>query len=184
MDAVPCISCWPVSLVIDEGGHPRKGSVPVGVSCQYCGTKGRTDNRQAAVHGAYSSVDRYGLADCALFPPESWKSDENRSKKAGLPPKRDIVDRSKPWLALDILGRQAVPGNSYSPVHGLGWPGLTGGFDVHYDLHVYLEEPGTRVPDGTGRRPTLFKTDARPVEAGELRGAREKRRVLQRYKHP
>lgn len=176
----------PIGFVIDESSFPKKGRASVGVSWQYSGTSGKTENCQVSVFGAYCSLGRYALADCSLFLPKSWTVDEKRCGRAGVP-KGDMAHRSKPELALEMVKRQlalgnridfvngdGLYGNCYALMAGLCALGLIGVFDVHCDQHVYLEEPGITAREGKGGKPPKNTTGARALEvrgiAGQLLG--------------
>jgi SRSO17 transposase len=174
----------PIGFIIDESSHEKKGDKSVGVAKQYCGTKGKIENCQVAVYGAYSTGKYYGLADCSLFLPNVWIKDKNRSKKAGIPTDK-MVYKSKPQLALEMVKRQlalgnqidfvggdGLYGNDYSLMSGLDELGLTGVLDVHQDQYVFLEQPIIDIPDkkeGKGRTPTKYKTSSKVMEVRALK---------------
>lgn len=173
-----------VGFIIDESSHEKKGDKSVGVAKQYCGTKGKIENCQVAVYGAYSTGKYYGLADCSLFLPNSWIKDKKRCEKAGIP-KENMVYKSKPQLALEMIKRQltlgnkidfvggdGLYGNDYSLMDGLDELGLTGVLEVHEDQYVFLEEPVIAIPDktaGKGRTATRYKTSAKAIEVRVLK---------------
>lgn len=174
----------PVGFIIDESSHEKKGDKSVGVAKQYCGTKGKIENCQVAVYGAYSTGKYYGLADCSLYLPNSWIKDKKRCAKAGIP-KANMVYKSKPQLALEMIKRQlalgnkidfvggdGLYGNDYSLIAGLDELGLTGVLDVHEDQYVFLEEPVIAIPDktlGKGRNPTRYKAATKAIEVRALK---------------
>jgi SRSO17 transposase len=88
-------------LVIDETGFPKKGDHSVGVQKQYCGTVGRVTNCQIGVFLAYASVKGQSLLDRALYLPESWTSDRERCRKAGVPDEVEFA--TKPELARQMI---------------------------------------------------------------------------------
>ncbi len=174
----------PIGFIIDESSHEKKGDKSVGVAKQYCGTKGKVENCQVAVYGAYSTGNFYGLADCSLFLPNVWTKDKKRCEKAGIP-KENIVYQSKPQLALamikrqlalgnkiDFVGGDGLYGNDYSLMEGLDQIGLTGVLDVHEDQYVFLEEPVIEIPvknEGRGRTATRYKTADKAIEVRALK---------------
>lgn len=178
----------PIGFIIDESSHEKKGDKSVGTIKQYCGTKGKIENCQVAVYGAYSTGKYYGLADCALYLPNVWLKDKKRCEKAGVP-KQNMVYRSKPQLALEMIKRQlalgnqidfvggdGLYGNDYSLLHGLDELGLIGILDVHKNQYVYLEEPVLAIPDnkgGKGRPATKYKTSSKPIEVRDLKNRLE-----------
>jgi len=91
-------------LIFDESGFRKKGNDSAGVQRQYCGNIGKIDNCQVGVFAGYASELGYALIGKRLFMPEDWFDDEHRKKywrKCNVP--RDLVFRSKPQLAVDIL---------------------------------------------------------------------------------
>lgn len=101
--------------IIDESGHPKKGSKTACVQRQYCGNTGKIDNCVVTVHLSYASYDNRfrTMLDSTLFLPEHTWNDPDRREEAGIPD--DVVYRSKYEIALEQL-RQAQ-GNG---VH-FGW---------------------------------------------------------------
>jgi len=101
------------ALIFDETGFVKKGGDSVGVGRQYCGTIGKVDNCQVGVFAAYASENGYALVDKRLFIPEQWFSDDyhHRREKCNMP--NDIVFRTKPQLAVemlnDIAGEKVLP---------------------------------------------------------------------------
>jgi SRSO17 transposase len=174
----------PIGFIIDESSHEKKGDKSVGVAKQYCGTKGKIENCQVAVYGAYSTGSYYGLVDCALFLPNVWTKDKNRCEKAGIP-KEKMMYKSKPQLALEMIKHQlalgnridfvcgdGLYGNDYSLMNGLDDLGLTAVLDVHEDQYVFLDEPVITIPDkkeGKGRTPTKYKTSCKAIEVRALK---------------
>jgi SRSO17 transposase len=173
-----------VGLLIDESAHVKKGRQSVGVARQYCGTLGKVDNCQVAVYGALSANKYYGLIDTELYLPKEWTDDKKRCKKAGVPKER-MIHQSKPQLALQIVKRQidlgtrfnyvaadGLYGNDYTFQQQLEHLGILYMLEVHQDQHVYVEPPVIRIPEnesGRGRKPSRYKTDAKPVEVRQLK---------------
>ena len=88
-------------LVVDDTGLPKKGRHSVGVARQYSGTLGRVDNCQVLVSAHY--VDRvfdWPLAG-RIYLPEAWAEDEERRKKAHIPP--EVEFRTKGRIALELI---------------------------------------------------------------------------------
>ena len=174
----------PIGFIIDESSQAKKGDKSVGVARQYCGSKGKVENCQVAVYGAYSTGKYYGLSDVALFLTEDWTKDKKRCDKAGIPIENRIY-KSKPQLALEMIERQialgnqidfvagdGLYGNDYSLMNGLDTLGLTGVLDVHADQYVFLEEPIIEIPsksEGKGRTPTRYKASSKAIEVRQLR---------------
>jgi SRSO17 transposase len=57
------------------------------------------DNCQVAVYLSLCNGKRWSLIDEALFLPQEWVQDKERSMKAGIPEK-EILYKTKPALAL------------------------------------------------------------------------------------
>ena len=95
-------------LVIDETGFVKKGSHSVGVQVQYCGTVGRTTNCQVGVFLTYASPQGATFLDRVLYLPESWTSDRERCREAGVPD--EVAFATKPELARQMLQRAVEAG--------------------------------------------------------------------------
>lgn len=174
----------PIGFIIDESSHEKKGDKSVGTAKQYCGTKGKIENCQVAVYGAYSTGNLYGLSDCSLFLPNVWIKDKKRCEKAGIPTQH-MVYKSKPQLALEMIKRQlalgnqidfvggdGLYGNDYSLMDGLDELALTGVLDVHSDQYVFLEQPVIAIPEkkeGKGRTATKYKASSKAIEVRVLK---------------
>jgi SRSO17 transposase len=74
--------CW---WILDDTGHAKKGVHSVGVSRQYCGRLGKTDNGQVAV--SLSLANRHGSVPLAyeMYLPKEWSEDAERRARAGVP---------------------------------------------------------------------------------------------------
>jgi SRSO17 transposase len=71
--------------IIDDTGIPKKGQHSVGVSHQYCGQLGKTENCQVAV--SLTLATKQGSLPLAyqLYLPQSWTDDTARCQRAGVP---------------------------------------------------------------------------------------------------
>ena len=58
--------------VIDETSDDKNGRKTPGVKRQWCGSKGKVENRIVTVHLAYATPDFHCLLDGDLFLPEDW----------------------------------------------------------------------------------------------------------------
>ena len=124
-------------LVFDETGFLKKGDRSAGVQRQYSGTAGRRENCQIGVFAAYVTDRAHVLVDRALYLPESWTSDRDRCREAGIPD--HVTFRTKPRSALRMhhrLRRLGLP---------IGW--VTGD-------EVYGDNPVLRA--GLERRQTRY----------------------------
>lgn len=90
-------------LVVDETGFVKQGKHSVGVARQYCGTLGKIANCQIGVFLGYAGPQGYAGIDGSLFIPQQWFQDQERCRKAGIPP--GTGHRTKPQLALEMLER-------------------------------------------------------------------------------
>lgn len=124
--------------VIDESGHPKKGSHTACVSRQYCGRTGKIDNCVMTVHLTFTSFDtRFRtMIDSDLYLPQAWHEDRERCRQAKIPD--EVVYRPKYTIALEQLDRA-------SQRHPLGM--VDGG-------RVVRSEAGVRVRSGN-TRPTI-----------------------------
>src|SRR5258708_13116143 len=98
------IEAW----IIDDTGFPKKGTHSVGVARQYCGELGKQDNCQVAVSLSLANADGSLPVAYRLYLPQSWASDGDRRKKAGVP--EEIGFQPKPEIALDQIRAAAAAG--------------------------------------------------------------------------
>ena len=91
----------PLSIgVIDETSFVKKGTKTPGVQRQYCGATGKKDNCTVTVHLGYATPEFHCLLSSALFLPESWSTDRERCREAGIPD--ELVHRPKWQIALEL----------------------------------------------------------------------------------
>jgi len=90
-------------LTVDGCDFPKKGKESVGVSRQYCGAAGKTENCQAGVFLGYSGVNGYGLINKGLYMPEKWFEDPyaERRIKCGVP--EGLAFQTKPQMASEMI---------------------------------------------------------------------------------
>ncbi|MEV4127368.1 IS701 family transposase [Nocardia sp. NPDC049707] len=92
----------------DETGFLKKGVKSAGVQRQYSGTAGRTENCQIGVFLAYASRHGHALIDRELYLPESWTSDRDRCRDAGIPDEVEFA--TKPRQVITMLERVLAAG--------------------------------------------------------------------------
>jgi SRSO17 transposase len=86
------------ALVVDDTGFPKKGELSVGVARQYSGTLGRTDNCQVATSLHLAGEQGSGCISLTVYLPESWTSERERCRVAGVP--KEIGFRRKWEISL------------------------------------------------------------------------------------
>jgi SRSO17 transposase len=86
--------------LFDETSDPKKGDKTPGVQKQWCGRLGKTENCMVTVHLGYARNDFHCLLNGDLFLPESWASDRERCREAGIPD--EVVYRPKWQIALEL----------------------------------------------------------------------------------
>lgn len=95
--------------IVDESGHPKKGTKTACVHREYCGASGKIDNCVMGVHLCHASFDgkfRVMLDSDLFLPEKGWDAD--RRKQAGIPD--SLVYRPKYLIALEQLRRAADNG--------------------------------------------------------------------------
>jgi SRSO17 transposase len=108
--------------IIDETGHPKKGSKTACVQRQYCGASGKIDNCVMSVHLCHASFDGKfrAMLDSDLYLPEKgW--DAERRKEAGIPD--GVVYRAKHEMALEQLRRALDNGLHFGWIVADEWYG-------------------------------------------------------------
>ena len=166
-------------LSFDESSCKKAGVKSVGVSRQYNGNLGKVDNSQTGVYASLSKGERVCLINTKLYLPKEWIDDPERCIEAGIP-SQDIVYKTKPALAIDILDEVVAKDIKFGWITADGLYGQSYEFckaideremkfivDVHKDQHVYLEKPVISIPErkgNRGRNPTRKVTDQQPIE--------------------
>lgn len=89
--------------IIDESGHPKKGSHTAAVHHQYCGNTGKQDNCVVSVHVSYVAGSFQCILDSDLYLPREWADDPARREEAYVPD--EVVYRKKTAIALDQVRR-------------------------------------------------------------------------------
>lgn len=116
-------------LSVDGSDFPKKGKNSAGVTRQYCGNVGKTDNCQAGVFCAYAGENGYGLVDRALYLPKNWFTDEYSELcvKCDIP--KEMTFRTKNDIALVML-QKAVSSGKFS----VKWIGCDSAFGCDHDF--------------------------------------------------
>jgi SRSO17 transposase len=174
------VAAW----IVDDTGFPKKGRHSVGVTRQYCGQLGKQDNCQVAVSLSVATHHASLPVAWRLYLPESWASDAERRKAAGVP--EEIRFETKPMIALEQIRQAVAQGVPAAPVladsaYGNetrfreGIAALKLGYVVGVQENTTVWRPG-EVPKlkkrrrGKGRPPTRLHRDAdhQPVSVKQL----------------
>jgi SRSO17 transposase len=169
---------------VDDTGFPKKGRHSVGVTRQNCGQLGKQDNCQVAVSLSVATHHASLPVAWRLYLPESWASDAERRKAAGVP--EEIRFETKPMIALEQIRQAVTQGVPAAPVladsaYGNetrfreGIAALKLGYVVGVQENTTVWRPG-EVPKlkkrrrGKGRPPTRLHRDAdhQPVSVKQL----------------
>src|SRR5262249_22210711 len=89
--------------VIDETSCLKQGDQTPGVQRQYLGCVGKVANGIVTVHLGVTRGRFRALLDADLYLPQSWDSDRERCRQAGIPD--DVRYQAKWRIALDQLLR-------------------------------------------------------------------------------
>jgi SRSO17 transposase len=124
--------------IIDESGHPKKGTKTACVQRQYCGNTGKVDNCVMSVHLSYASFDGQfrAMMDSDLYLPQKGWDDPERRRAAGVPD--SAVYRPKHLMALEQV-RRAL-GNGLR----LGWLTADEWYGAKPSFIAGLEDLGQR----------------------------------------
>ena len=116
-------------LSVDGSDFPKKGKCSAGVSRQYCGSVGKTENCQAGVFCAYAGKNGYGIVDRALYLPKNWFADDHSDlrKKCEIP--KDMTFRTKNEIALSML-QEAMENGKYA----VKWIGCDAAFGCDHSF--------------------------------------------------
>ena len=175
IEAHGAIEAW----IVDDTGFPKKGRHSVGVARQYCGQLGKQDNCQTVV--SLSVANHHGSLPVAhrLYLPEPWVNDQARRTKAGIPP--DIVFKTKPEIALDLIGAAQAAGIASATVladagygndskfrDGLTALGLTYVVGIHPTLLLWKADAVLPPRGRRGGKPSHAALREQQVSAKEL----------------
>jgi SRSO17 transposase len=94
--------------LLDETSALKKGDKTPGVSRQYLGCVGKTDDGIVTVHWGVARGTFRTLIDAKLFLPKCWSDDRPRCRAAGIPD--ELVHRPKWRMALEQLDRASGNG--------------------------------------------------------------------------
>ena len=98
--------------VIDASAHSKQGKYTPGVQRQWCGETGKKDNCVIGQHLLYTDNDPKNPFSCMvasdLYLPQSWDSDRDRCRRAGIPD--EITYRPKWKIAVEQLERTMSQG--------------------------------------------------------------------------
>jgi SRSO17 transposase len=119
-------------MVADETGFLKKGTKSAGVQRQYSGTAGRIENCQLGVFLTYVTPRGRALIDRELYVPESWMTDRDRCREAGIDDEVDFA--TKPELARRMLQRLIAAGQRP------GWFTADEAYGDNPGLRAYLED--------------------------------------------
>jgi SRSO17 transposase len=173
-----------VAWIVDDTGFVKKGRHSVGVARQYCGQVGKQENCRVAVSLSVSTHHASLPIAWRLYLPESWASDRERRKEAGIPDQ--ISFRTKPAIALAQIRQAVEQGVATAPVladaaygndsgfrEGITELGLGYAVGVHENITVWRpgETPRPKPRrQGRGRPPTRLHRDAQhqPVAVKDL----------------
>ena len=165
-------------LILDESGMPKKGDKSVGVSRQWCGQLGKTDNCQVGVYSTLCHGQHAIPIGFRLYLPRSWVDDEQRCREAGVPDEF-IEFHRKPDLAVQLVIEARVYGAQFEWVSTDAFYSKDPAFtrmldrlkeifmaDVSKSQHIYLEDPDPTVPPVTskkGRKPSKLKAQCASI---------------------
>ena len=98
--------------VLDGSGHTKQGRHTPGVQRQWCGEVGKRENCVIGQHLLYTDNDLENPFSCVvasdLYLPESWDSDRDRCRRAGIPD--EITYRAKWKIGIEQIERVMAEG--------------------------------------------------------------------------
>ncbi|WP_460697455.1 IS701 family transposase [Nocardia thraciensis] len=147
-------------LAGDETGFLKKGMKSAGVQRQYSGTAGRTENCRIGVFLAYASKHGHALVDRELYVPESWTSDRDRCRDAGIPDEVEFATKPRQMIAmLERALAAEVPFAWFTADEAYGQAGYLRGWcedhDVFYVMATRCDHPLSTRADRIARADDL-----------------------------
>ena len=122
-------------LSVDASDFVKKGKHSVGVSRQYSGRQGKTDNCQVGVFCAYAGENGYGIIDRELYLPKEWFDIDHVGLKQKCDVPEDKVFRTKNEIALEQLAKATESG-----YFNTKWIGCDAAFGCDHDFLDALPE--------------------------------------------
>ena len=101
-------------LVFDDTGFAKQGHCSAGVARQYSGTLGKRGNCQVSVNCHYAERTLAWPISTRLYLPKEWAEDEERCRRAHVPP--SVEFRTKPQIALELLDQAYSWGVRYAAI--------------------------------------------------------------------
>ena len=120
--------------ILDDTGFLKQGTHSVGVQRQYTGSAGKVANCQIGVSLSVATRSEHLPLDFELYLPMSWTDDAARRAEARIPD--DVVFKTKPELALDIVTRALAAGIPPGVVLG------DSGYGASADFRLRLQRLG------------------------------------------
>ena len=154
-------------LVIDDTALLKKGTHSVGVASQYAGVVGKNANCQTLVSLTLAKSEVPAPIVLRLFLPETWISDPERLRHAGVP-EAFWVERSKPEIALEELQRVMQAGVSFGAVV------TDAGYGISAPFRHGLSALGLFWAAGIPRIQKVYAADVRLGPAPRTRGGPRK----------
>ncbi len=174
--------------IVDETGHPKKGSHTAAVHHQYCGNTGKQDNCVMSVHLSYVAGSFQCILDSDLYLPRKWADDPERREAVYIPD--DVVYRKKTAIALAQVRRAIGNGIRVAAWTYDEWYGRDGEFldgleefgqdyvgEVPSNFTGWVQEPEVlqrprpqdlRKPGNTRRYPRVAVQSSRTCEVRNL----------------
>ena len=174
---VPCF--W----IIDDTGFRKYGKHSVGVTRQYCGQLGKTDNCQVAVSLSLATVAGSVPLSYRLYLPREWAEDGPRRERAGVPEELAFATKGElAWIQIQAALAAPIPRGTVLIDAGydeaalrdrLTAHGLAYAVGIRPQTAVWWEafQPApTSVQQGRGRGYTRVQRDEthQPISVGAL----------------
>jgi SRSO17 transposase len=90
-------------LSVDGSDFVKKGNHSIGVSRQYCGRLGKTENCQAGIFVGYASGRGYGLVSQQIYIPECWFTPEYEERRKKCLTPENLKFQTKNEIASKLL---------------------------------------------------------------------------------
>ena len=158
--------------IIDDTGFPKQGRHSVGVARQYCGQLGKQDNCQVAV--SLSIANHHASLPVAyrLYLPQEWTEDRERRQKVGIP--EDIVFKTKPQIALDLIRAACEVGLPRGVVL------MDAGYGANTDLRTDIAKLGVSYVAGIMPNTTVWAPGTAPLRAKRWSGQGRPPKLIRR----
>jgi len=161
--------------IVDDTGHPKKGTKSVGVARQWCGRLGKEENCQVAVSLSFASERGSIPVAYRLYLPREWTDDRARCLAAGVPD--EVQFKTKGRIAQDQVSAALAQGLPRGIVLG------DASYGVDSDFRDWMQDQSLDYAVAVRSNTTVWWGEHQPAAAPPLTAGRTRTRVVRDENH-